>query len=194
MTWVAVAVAGVGLVSTVVGAATQGGGGDTPTSTSTSKLEFPEETRRLFQDVEEPLLKGSLGEQAALLGPLLGGFRTRDAVAQQLGTARAHSMALSAAQRGGESAGITDFGPIEDSLQGLSPELLASLKQLVLQRGAKINTVVPSGYGQFLSPSTFSQTTGAGPDEFHTGFQIASGLASIAGAFAGGGGGGGGAV
>lgn len=179
MTWVAVGVAAVGLVTTVVGAATQGDN----KVTSTSRLEFPEETRRLFQDVEEPLLRGSLQEQEALLTPLLGGFQTREAAEQKLGTKRAQTMAYTAAQRAGESAGITDFGPIQDSLQGLSPELLAGLKQLVLQRGAKIQTVVPAGYGQFLSPSTFTQQSSPGQDEFQTGFQIASGLASIAGAY-----------
>lgn len=181
MSWAAVAVAGVGILSTVVGAATQGGGNQ---QTSTSKLEFPEETRRLFQDVEEPLLRGSLGEQQALLAPLLSGFRTREVAQQQLGTARAQSLALTAAKRGAESAGITDFGPIEESLQGLSPELLEGLKQLVLQRGHRINTVVPPGYGQFLAPSTFTQQqSSGGPDAFQTGLQIASGLASIAGAY-----------
>lgn len=169
-------IGGAGLLTSIIGAATDG---DSTTSTSTSKLEFPEETRRLFQDVEEPLLRGSLQEQLAFLAPLLGGFRTRDAAQTQLKTARPHAMALSAAQRGAQSAGITDFGPIEESLQGLSPELLESLKQLVLQRGQQISTAVPAGYGQFLSPQTFTQQTGGGPDEFQTGFQIAQGLASI---------------
>ena len=178
MVWAA-AIAAAITIGTTAYSASQGA----PEISSTSRLEFPEETRRLFQDIEEPLLRGSLQEQEALLGPLLGGFRTRDAAQQQLGTAKAHSMALTAAQRGGESAGITDFGPIEESLQGLSPELLASLKQLVLQRGQKIQTVVPAGYGQFLSPSTSTQQSGGGQDEFQTGFQIASGLASVAGAF-----------
>jgi hypothetical protein len=184
MSWVAVAVAGVGLISTVVGA-TAGGGGEQATSTSTSKLEFPEETRRLFQDIEEPLLKGSLGEQQSLLLPLLGSFNTREAAQQRLGTARTNSLVLAASQRGATSAGITDFGPIEESTFGLSPELLEGLKQLVLQRGQQINTVVPPGYGQFLSPSTFTQqkNESPGPDEFQTGFQIAQGLANVAGAF-----------
>ena len=172
-------VAAVGLITTVVGAATA----EDNVSTSTSRLEFPEETRRLFQDIEEPLLKGSLSEQEALLMPLLGGFNTREAAEQKLGTKRAQTIAYTAAQRAGESAGITDFGPIEESLQGLSPELLASLKQLVVQRGAKINTVVPAGYGQFLAPSTFTQQKGPEADSFQTGFQIMSGLASVAGAY-----------
>ena len=178
--YVGIATAVLGLGTTLAGAAGGGGGSDI---TTTSKLEFPEETRRLFQDIEEPLLRGSLQEQEAFLGSILGGFRTRDAAQRRLGGARTHSLALSAAQRGGESAGITDFGPIEESLQGLSPELLASLKQLVLQRGSKINTVVPAGYGQFLYPSTFTQQSGGELDEFQTGFQIASGLASVAGAY-----------
>lgn len=179
MSYAMVGIAGAGLLMTIINTSTQGGN----EVTTTSKLEFPEETRRLFQDIEEPLLKGSLNEQAALLAPLLGGFNTQEAAQQKLGIAQARSMALSAAKHAGPSAGITDFGPIEESLQGLSPELLESLKQLVLQRGAKIQTVVPAGYGQFLSPSTFTQQSGGGPDEFQTGFQIASGLASVAGAY-----------
>lgn len=153
----------------------------TPEITSTSSLEFPEETRRLFQDIEEPLLKGSLEEQASLLMPLLGGFRTRDAAAQRFGASQGIPMA--AARTGAKRAGITDLGPSFEAVQGLQPELLAALRDLALARGQQITTVVPPGYGQFLSPQTFTQQSGGGPDAFQTGFQIAGSLANIAGAY-----------
>ena len=191
MSWVAVGVAAVGLVTSVAGSAIGGcggdGGGGAGDVTTTQSVEFPEETRALFQNIEEPLLRGSQQELSALLMPLLGGFRTRDAANQQLGTARTQSMALTAAKHSGQQSGLTDFGPLMESTQGLQPELLAALQQLALQRGQQSNAVVPPGYGQFLSPQTQTQQSGGGGgDSFGTGFQIAQGLASVAGAYFGG--------
>ena len=152
-----------------------------PDIKTTQSLEFPEETRRLFQDIEEPLLKGSLEEQAALLMPLLGGFRTRGDAAQRFGASQ--GIPLAASRIGAKRAGITDLGSSFEAVQGLQPELLAALRDLTLARGQQITTAVPSGYGQFLSPQTFTQQSGGGQDAFQTGFQIAQGLGNIAGAY-----------
>lgn len=186
MVWAAVGIAAAGLIINVATQASAESPG-TPSSTgqSSTKLEFPKETRELFQNVEEPLLQSSQQQLQSQLSPLLGGFQTRDQAQQKLGTARAGSMALSAAKHAGAGSGITDFGPIEDSLQGLSPQLLASLKQLVLQRGAHINTVVPPGYGPFFNPSSSSSSTStqAGASPYATGFGIAQGIGNVAGAY-----------
>lgn len=170
------AAAALGLGSTIYGAVK-----GPPETETTQRLEFPEETRRLFQDIEEPLLKGSLREQAALLMPFLGGFRTRDAAAQRSGASQ--DIPFAAARTGAKRAGITDLGPSFEAVQGLQPELLAALRDLALARSQQITTVVPPGYGQFLSPQTFTQQSGGGPDAFQTGFQIAGSLTNIVGAF-----------
>ena len=181
MVWAAAIAAAAAIGTTAISAATADS--DANQVTSTTKREFPEETRRLFQDIEEPLLKGSLEEQASLLIPLLGGFRTRDAAAQRFGASQGIPMA--AARIGAQQAGITDLGASFEAVQGLQPELLAALRDLALARGQQIQTVVPPGYGQFLSPQTFTEQSGGSPDAFQTGFQIASGLANIAGALSG---------
>ena len=62
MSYAGIAVAVVGAVSTIASAAS---GGNKQTSSTSSQLEFPDETRRLFQDVEEPILSGNLNEQGA---------------------------------------------------------------------------------------------------------------------------------
>ena len=160
------------VLSTVASVASQGG----RETTSTSSLEFPEETRRLFQGLEEPLLGASFGEQANILAPLLGGFRGRDASQQRFGAPT--GLIESAARRGASQAGVTDFGPMFENIQGLSPELMAALQQFAVARGTQINSVVPAGFGQFLSPQTFTQQGTEGRSAFESGFQIAGGLAS----------------
>ena len=177
MTWVALGVAAAGVIATGISAATASG----RKSTSTSTLEFPEETRRLFQGVEEPLLSSSFGEQANILAPLLAGFRGRDAAQQRFGAPT--GLIESAARRGASQAGVTDFGSIFEGLQGLSPELMAALQQLTVARGSQVNAVVPPGFGQFLAPQTFTQQKSEGPSAFESGAQIAGSLASIYGAY-----------
>ena len=173
MSWVAVGVTAAGVLASGISAATRGGS----ETTSTSRLEFPEETRRLFQGLEEPLLQGSFGEQANLLAPLLAGFRGRDASQQRFGAPT--GLITAAAKKGASQAGITDFGSIFEGIQGLSPELMAALQQLAVARGTQINAVVPPGFGQFLSPQTFTQQKSEGPGAFETGAQLATSLASI---------------
>ena len=168
--------AAISLIYTGVSAAASGG----RNTTSTSRLEFPEETRRLFQGLEEPLLQGSFAEQASILSPLLAGFRGRDASQQRFGAPT--GLIESAARRGASQAGVTDFGPISEDIQGLSPQLMAALQQLAVARGTQINSVVPVGFGQFLSPQTFTQQRTEGPSAFETGLQFASTFASAYGA------------
>lgn len=177
MSFAAIAVAAVGAVATIASVAS---GGNRQTSTS-SQLEFPDETRRLFQDVEEPILSGNLNEQSALLQPFLGGFKPEQAQAAGFGGPQA--LVEGAARKGAKTADIGDLGPIFEDTSGISPALINALRSLVLQRGAAVNSVVPPGYGQFLSPSTFSQTSQSGPSAFDKGFQIAGSLANIAGAY-----------
>lgn len=177
MTYAAIAVAVVGVATTAYSASQSS---DQLTSSSSSQLEFPEETRRLFQDVEKPLLEGSLQEQSSLLSPFLGGFRTSPFVKQQYGGTT--DIAKSATRKGASQAGLGDLGPAFENIEGLSPELIGALQGLVTARGQQINTVVPAGYGQFLSPATFSQTSGAGPNAFQTGFQLAGSTAQLIGA------------
>ena len=173
MSYAAAAVAAAGLLVSGISAATAGG----KKTTSTSTLEFPEETRRLFQGLEEPLLQGSFAEQASILAPLLAGFRGRDASQQRFGAPT--GLIESAARRGASQAGVTDFGSMFENIQGLSPQLMAALQQLTVARGAQINTVVPAGFGQFFSPQTFTQQKTEGPSAFETGAQLAGSLASI---------------
>lgn len=162
-----------GTLASGISAATRGG----KETTSTSRLEFPEETRRLFQGIEEPLLQSSFAEQINLLAPLLAGFRGRDVYTQRFGAPTA--LVEGAARRGASQAGVTDFGPIFEGIQGLSPELIAALQQLAIARGAQINAVIPPGFGQFLSPQTFTQQKTEGPSPFEAGFGIAGSLAQI---------------
>ena len=176
MVWVAVAIGAAGLLLNVGGALAGGGEKET---TSTSRLEFPEETRRLFQDIEEPLLQGSLDEQSALLAPFMGGFRPQPFLQETYG--QAPTMALGAARRNAKESGIGDLGSVFESVRGLQPEFIEALRELVLQRGQGIQAIVPPGYGQFLSPSTFTQQSGGGPSAYDTGFQIAGSAANFAG-------------
>jgi hypothetical protein len=178
MTYAAIAVAAVGAVSTIASVAS---GGNKQTSSSSSQLEFPDETRRLFQDVEEPILSGSLNEQSSLLQPFLGGFKPGQA--KEAGFGGLKDIVQGATRKGGQTAGVNDLGPIFEDTAGLPPALINALRSLVLQRGASLNSVVPAGYGQFLSPSTFTQSTQAGPSAFDSGFQIAGSLANVAGAY-----------
>jgi hypothetical protein len=173
----AAAIAGAATLGSGIAQATSGG----RQTTSTSSLEFPEETRRLFQGLEEPLLQGSFAEQANLLAPLLAGFRGRGALQQRFGAPA--QLVTSAARRGATQAGISDFGPIFEGIGGLSPELIAALQQLTVARGAGVQAVVPPGFGQFLSPQTFTQQKTEGPSAFESGFQIAGSLAQIGGAY-----------
>ena len=175
------AIAAAGTIASGISAAT-GGGRET---TSTSRLEFPEETRRLFQGLEEPLLQSSFGEQANILAPLLAGFRGHELRQQRFGAPT--GLIESASRRGASQAGITDFGSMFETMQGLSPELIAALQQLAITRGTQVNAVVPPGFGQFLSPQTFTQQNTGAPSAFESGFQIAGNLAQIGGAFFGGG-------
>lgn len=158
------------------------GAGGTPTSTSTQSLEFPEETRRLFQDVEEPLLKDSLSQQSSLMSPFLGGNAQFPFLQSTFGQPPAN-LALAAGKRGAKDAGITNLGPLTESLGGLPTQFVENLRQLVLQNAAQRTTVVPPGYGQFLAPATFSQTQGAGPDPLQTGFQLAASIGTVASKF-----------
>lgn len=177
MSYVAIAVAAVGAISTIAGAASKKG----QTSTSSSQLEFPDETRRLFQDVEQPILSGNLQEQGALLQPFTGGFKPDQA--QAAGFTGAQPIVENAARKGANIAGFGDLGPIFEDTAGISPVLINALRGLTLSRGAQVNAVVPPGYGQFLSPSTFTQTSQSGPSAFDTGFQVAGSLASVAAAY-----------
>lgn len=176
----AAAVAAVATVASTAYSLSKKGGG--ASSTTTQQLEFPEETRRLFQDVELPLLQGSQQEQSQLISPFFGGSRTTPFIGQQYG-APAVNVALAAGRRGAKDAGIGDLGPLYENVAGLSPEFLESLRSLVVQNAAQRTTAVPAGYGQFLSPSTFTSTEGAGPDAFQTGLQIAGALGSAYGSF-----------
>lgn len=169
--------AAVGIIGTGIAAGTK------KNPKSTTQLEFPEETRRLIGDVEFPLLEGFQGEQAGFLGPLLG---DRSTFAPFLGAqfgGTVGPITQAAARRGAQDAGVTDLGPMFESLYGLSPELLQSLRELALQRGAQVKSVVPPGFGTFLSPSTSTTTSGTGPSAFETGFGLAGALTPIVGSF-----------
>lgn len=145
----------------------------------TSTLEFPEETRRLIGDIEFPQITAALGEQTNLLGGLLGGSGTNPFIQNQFG-ARSGQAAQSAFKRGAKDAGVQDLSGL-DSLSALSPQLVEAIRSLTLQNAAQRTTVVPAGFGPFLSPSTFTATsTNSSP--FDTGFQLAGSLASLGGA------------
>jgi hypothetical protein len=171
MTWVNVGVAAVGIATSVASAASK------KKPTSTQKVEFPAETRRLIQDVEFPLLEGALGEQRATFAPFLQGRRADSFL--QGGFGSAPKIAQAAARRGAKTAGVRDLGPTMERLKGLQPEFIQALRELVLQRGAQTRSIVPPGFGTFLSPTTRTETSGTGPDAFETGFSIAGNAAKI---------------
>lgn len=178
MVWATAAAAAVS-IGVAAYSASKGAPGGGKTS-----VDFPESTIRLFQDVEAPILSGGIAEQQALISPFLGSFRpeTQGFLTQQYG--QVPNVALAAARKGAESAGISDLGPLYENVGGLQPEFLSAMKELVLQRGAGLQAIVPAGYGQFLSPSTFVQGgTGGGADSFQTGFQIAGALTNVAQAY-----------
>lgn len=179
MSVAAIAAATVAVATVATTATTLAKGG--PKASQTSSVEFPEETRRLFQDIEAPILEGAQDEQSSLLAPFLGGFKNDNFAASQFGGAK--PVVEAATRKGAEVAGIDDLGPAFENINGLTPELLKALSQLTLQRGAQVNTVVPPGYGQFLSPNTFVQSSSDGPSPFETGFQVAGSLAGAVGAF-----------
>jgi hypothetical protein len=161
------AVAGIGVASAVKGG---------PKTTSTSTLEFPEETRRLFQNIELPTLAAAQGEQQNLINPFLGGGPLASPfLTQQYGSAPV--TAMGAAKHSAATTGLGDLGPVQEGVGGLTPELFANLQNLVLARGAQVNSVVAPGYGQFLSPATHTQTDTPGPSPFAVGFQVAGSLA-----------------
>lgn len=112
--------------------------------------EFNPETAQLFRNIELPFLRGSLGEQEALARPFLGGFPGGlDAAAQYGGLA---PLIQAAGQRGAESAGVTNLGAIEQATAGLTPDILAALNNLILQRGAGIQTIMAPGFASFFAP------------------------------------------
>ena len=171
MSWITVGAAAISAAGTIY-SATQ-----TPQGRTTSGVEFPEETRRLFQHTELPILQGSLMEQNAMVAPFLGGNRNLDFLTSMYGQPPVN-MATHAATRSAQDQDMTDLGPLFETLGGLQPEFLAALQSLVLQRGQQSTAIVPAGYGQFLSPSTFSQQSG-GVDPYQSGFQIAGALANV---------------
>jgi hypothetical protein len=167
------------------------GGGKAPqatshtTTTQTSGLQFPEETRRLFEGLEYPIASNLFAEQRSLFSPFMGGsgFRTNPALKSMYGGAP--NVALAAARSGAGSAGISDLGSTFEGTSGLSPQILQGLQELVQARGAQVNAVVPPGYGQFLAPSPTSTSTqktsekAPGPSPFETGFRLAEGFTNI---------------
>lgn len=177
----AVVVAAAAVGGTVLSATKGGGGGGS--LTQTSQLEFPEETRRLLQDIEFPQLASALGEQTGLLGPLLGQPAGLNQNLQAYGQGPVGT-AKAATRTGAKQAGITDLGPAFESLGALSPELVAAIQSLALQNAGQRTTAVPTGYGPFLSPSTFTQTSGGGADPYQTGFQLAGAIGNAGLAFA----------
>lgn len=178
-TYISLLAAAAGLGSSIAGAA--GGGGQKTLQTSTSQVEFPQETLGLIRDTEFPLLAGSLGSQAQMVAPFLGGFgRNTPWLTQQYGSAP--QTVGAAVRKGGAQAGISDLGPAFENFGGMNPQLFGALQNLVLQRGAQVNAAVPPGYGAFFAPSSFSQQSAAPPSPFATGFQLAQSFGSLAGA------------
>lgn len=163
-----------GATAISTGTALAGGGND---QTTTSRVNFPPETRNLIGGVEFPLLAGAIDEQSALLGPLLAGQPFAAQTAGQFGT-RVPNTVRSAARTGAQTAGIGDLGPVFDDINVLQPQLLGALRSLALQRGAQSTSVVPPGFQPFLAPSTSQKTEGGGPGAFETGFQLAGTLGS----------------
>ncbi len=154
--------------------------GQQATGTGISTQEFPEETRRLIQSTEFPLLADFLGQQAATTQPFLGGAATSPFVNQQYGQA-APNLALAAGREGAAQGGISDFGPINEETSGMAPQLVAALRQLTLARGAQTQSVIQPGYGNFLAPSSFNISAKQKEfNPFKTGFDLASGFTNIA--------------
>ena len=165
-------IAGAGLLASL---ATSGKG------KTTQSLKFPEESRRLIQDVEFPLLEGNLREQDAFIGPFLQGPAGFPSIQKRFGNLG--NIVEASARRGAKTAGISDFGPIMDDINGLSPDLLAALRELIFQRAAQARAIVPPGFDRFLSPSTSVSQSGGGGQALQTGFNLAAGLTSIASGF-----------
>ena len=175
MSWFAVGAGAVAVVGTAVSAATA------KKPKTTQELEFPAESRQLIQDVELPLLEGNRREQDALMIPFLQGNAGSPFINEQFGNMP--NLVDAAARKGAKSQGINDLGPTMEGVRSLSPELVAALKELAFQRSAQTRTVVPPGYGTFLSPQTNVSQEGGSGQAFQTGFSIAQGLTSIAGAY-----------
>jgi len=174
--------AAVAAAATVASTAYKMSQGAPDAAETTTKLEFPEETRALFGTLEKPLIKGLQADQQSTIGPFLGTDRYSNwGVDATYGQAPA--VAERAAKKAAPAMGVSDLGPAFESVRGLQPEFVQALRELTLARGQQVNSVVPPGYGQFLSPATHSQTTQPGPSAFDTGFQAAGSLANIAAAY-----------
>jgi len=175
-----IAAAVVGIAATAYGVASSASA-DKYTSQSTSKQEYPQETKDLFSDVEKPMLTGSTAEQSGILSPLLAGSPYAQFLMQQYGKS-AGANANAAVGQGAKTAGVSDTGQAQLDLEGLPPVLLNALKQLAFQNASQRTTAVPAGYGNFLAPGQTSQTTGGRDiDPTTTGFQLAGGLTNLAG-------------
>jgi hypothetical protein len=143
--------------------------------------EFPAEATQLFRGVEQPLLQASLGEQQALLRPFMGGFDARQGLPATYGGAG--QIAEAAGRAGAQGGGA--LGQVDTAIQGLTPNLLAALSQLVLQRGSQVQGVVPPGYGFAFAPSQRSKqgppvsSAPAPVDPFATGAALGESLGTI---------------
>lgn len=174
-----IAAAVVGIAATAYGVAK--GAGSEQSSQTETKQEYPQETKNLFQNVEKPLLSGSLAEQGNILSPMLAGSPYSQFLMQQYGKSSGANAQVALGQ-GAKTAGVSDTGQAQLDLEGLPPVLLNALKQLAFQNAAQRTTAVPAGYGNFLAPSQSSKTEGSGGmDPTATGFQLASSLTNIAG-------------
>lgn len=164
-------------------------GGNQPqvSSTQVQQQEFPDETRKLIQSTEFPLLAGFAKEQAATSAPFLSGANpsTSPFVQQQYGAA-APALAQAAGKNAGKAGGVSNFGSMDEETAGLAPGLTNALRQLTLSQASKTQSVVPQGYGNFLAPSSFSTSEGKGEpfNPFDTGFKLGSGFSSVAGSLA----------
>lgn len=142
--------------------------------------EFPEEASRLFRGTEQPLLQAALGEQQALLQPFLGGFGGGTQLPQAYGNTPAIAL-----EAGRQAAGGTGgLNQVASAAEGLNPQLLAALSQLVLQRGSQLQGVVPAGYGPFFQPAQRSKqgppiSNAAPPDYTRAGYELGAGLGTI---------------
>lgn len=182
---VAVAGAGVGLYGSISSANQQEknrrAAAKAAAAGTSSFQVYPEEATQLFRGVEQPLLQASLGEQQALLQPFLGGFSGGPQLPQGYGNTPA--IAMQAARQAAPSG--VGLNQATTAAEGLNPQLLAALSQLVLQRGAQLQGVVPAGYGQFFAPAQKTQqgppvsNAAAPPDAFATGQQLGSSLGDI---------------
>ncbi len=163
-------------------------GGNQPqvTGTGVAQQEFPDETRKLIQSTEFPLLADFAKQQSATANPFLSGgagASTSPFVQQQYGAA-APALASAAGKSAGKAGGVTDFGPMEEETSGMAPNLINALRQITLSQASKTQSVIPQGYGNFLAPSSFSTSKKVEPfDPFKTGFDLASGFTSIASDF-----------